>query len=202
MVNKINQAILEIKKNKISNETKELVNNLFFSFDDKIPNNIDIVVILGSDSDFRAKTGASVYEKIKKPIICSGGSVTKGKLSEALRYKRILLKENVLEKDIILEDKSTNSYENILFSFKTIEDIIKKDDINIMIISSSFHLLRVKSIADRVLKENDYSYKIKYYPSFGNKMHPDKWFKYKETRTDIALELSKLIEYNIIEVGK
>ncbi|GHT56727.1 hypothetical protein FACS1894109_06630 [Spirochaetia bacterium] len=57
-----------------------------------------------------------------------------------------LLENNGIEKNrIIMEDVSTNTYENLIFS-RNLININKK----IVIVSSDFHLFRAKSIARKI----------------------------------------------------
>lgn len=91
----------------------------------------------------------------KVKIIVSGGQGDEENISEAEAMKRFLVDKGIKE-EIILEDKSRNTRENLSFS----KDIIEKDsnklinDINVKIITSDFHALRSNLIASGLGYEN------------------------------------------------
>jgi len=76
-------------------------------------------------------------------FIPSGGKGPDEKISEAEAMKNYLLKAGIKEKNIIIDDKSTNTYENIKFSNKLIKD--KKA--NIAFSTTNYHVLRAGLIA-------------------------------------------------------
>ena len=75
-------------------------------------------------------------------FIASGGQGKDEVISEGLAIKNYLLKEGIKEKEIILEDKSTSTYENIKFSKK----LIKKEG-NIALSTTNYHVFRSCEIA-------------------------------------------------------
>ncbi len=81
-------------------------------------------------------------------VIVSGGKGPDETISEAQAMKTYLVNNGVSEDRIILEDKSTSTYENITYSL----DIIKEEDDlkspRILIASNSFHIFRTKLIAN------------------------------------------------------
>lgn len=76
-------------------------------------------------------------------FIPSGGKGNDEIISEAEAMKNYLLKEGIKNKNILLEDKSKNTYENIKFSNKLIDD--KKT--NIAFSTTNYHVLRAGLIA-------------------------------------------------------
>lgn len=87
----------------------------------------DIILIFGSHDIEVAKRGAYLYQQQYAPlIIVSGafGRVTNliWKKTEAEIFKNILIENKVPEDKIILENKATNTGENILFSQKLCKD--------------------------------------------------------------------------------
>lgn len=87
------------------------------------------------------KEGYSEY------IILSGGKGEGENISEAECMRRILINEGIDDEKLILEDKSTNTYENLVNSKKIIEDKNFKD---VLIVSNKFHLRRAKLISDKL----------------------------------------------------
>lgn len=89
------------------------------------------------------------YNKNKNSkIIMSGGQGADEIVSEALAMKNYAIKKGVAEKDIILEDKSTNTDENIKYSYEIINAIENKN-VNILVVTSYYHVLRALIIAKK-----------------------------------------------------
>lgn len=83
--------------------------------------------------------------KIKKRnldavFIVSGGQGPDEMVSEAEAMRKYLLSQGVSNKDIIMEENSTNTKENLIYSY----DIMKKYETNpfAIIVSNYFHILR------------------------------------------------------------
>ena len=86
----------------------------------------------------RSETGKSVT------FVCSGGQGPDEVISEAECMKRYLISKEVDENDIILEDKSTSTFENMKFSKEKISD-----DAKVLFSTSDYHVLRSGIIAAR-----------------------------------------------------
>ncbi len=76
-------------------------------------------------------------------LILSGGQGADEPMSEAEAMRRFLTDNGIKESRLILEDASTSTYENLLFSKK----LLPADVNSITIISSDFHLARAQRIA-------------------------------------------------------
>jgi len=87
-------------------------------------------------------------------IIVSGGQGEYEDISEAQCMKETLVKKGIDSNRIIMEDKSTNTEENIKFSK---EYVLKFNTNDIVIISDAFHQLRAHKIAEKE-NLNPYSY--------------------------------------------
>jgi uncharacterized SAM-binding protein YcdF (DUF218 family) len=92
-----------------------------------IPEKTDVILVLGSHDLRVADRGAELYLQGWAPIlIFSGGlgNVTKGiwKDPEADRFARIALDKGVPAEAIFIENQSTNTGENILFTQKLLQD--------------------------------------------------------------------------------
>ena len=71
-------------------------------------------------------------------FIPSGGQGSDEIISEALAMKKYLVENGIKEKNIILEDKSTNTLENFKFSHK----LMKKKDAKIAFSTTNYHVFR------------------------------------------------------------
>lgn len=113
----------------------------------------DYIIVLGSKVNgtkpsyslqYRIDKAAEYLKSHEKAIAIVSGGKGKGEdISEALAMKNELMKLNIAEDRIIMEDKSTSTDENIKFSKLLIPDNMKKG----MIVTNDFHMFRAKKIA-------------------------------------------------------
>ena len=89
-----------------------------------------------------------MYPDVK--IIVSGGQGEDESISEASAMRNFLVDNGVSSELIIIEDKSTNTYENFLYTKQVLENITGKSDFEITIVSNNFHMYRAKYFANRI----------------------------------------------------
>ncbi|WP_053366752.1 YdcF family protein [Bacillus sp. FJAT-27245] len=75
--------------------------------------------------------------------IASGGMGPGEDISEAEAIKRELVWHGIAESRIIMEDRSTSTYENIKFSKELLPERVRKG----LLVTNTFHLYRAKMIA-------------------------------------------------------
>lgn len=98
--------------------------------------------------EFRLIKTLEYYKKYPNTIfILSGGVGKNEKLSEAKAMENYLIEKGIPKKNLILEENSTSTYENLKFSKEILKNLKVK---NIGVISSSFHLYRTKYIAKKL----------------------------------------------------
>ena len=190
-------AIQDIKDNgkNIDEETIMFINKLFFSYNHKI-SNVDVVLILGGLQERRAIVGSHLGLKEDVPVIFSGGVFHECfNTTEAEHYKKIAMEQGVDSKKIYLENDSTNTYENFLYSLSIVKKLINKDVINIAVVTNSIHLPRAILLADEIIKKNNYNMKLNPYPSDGIKNNKENWMKHVETRKSVVSELTKILKH-------
>jgi uncharacterized SAM-binding protein YcdF (DUF218 family) len=117
------------------------------------PNNADYLIVLGASVKgtvpslaFASRINAAakyLQENKDTVVIASGGKGPGEDISEAESIKRELVKQGISESRIILEDRSTDTYENIDFSKKLISEDAKFG----LVVTNTFHLYRAISIA-------------------------------------------------------
>lgn len=122
----------------------------------KSPDNAKAVVILGckvngdKPSRMLARRLDSAYEFLNENenVICvvSGGKGDDEKISEASAMKKYLIDKGIDESKIIVEDKSTNTYENMKFSAELLKSYNISD---IAIVTDGFHQYRAGYIAQK-----------------------------------------------------
>ncbi|NKW93050.1 YdcF family protein [Bacillus toyonensis] len=119
----------------------------------KATDDADYIIVLGSKVNgtkpsyslqYRIDKAAEYLKSHEKTIAIVSGGQGKGEdISEALAMKQGLMKQNIAEDHIIMEDKSTSTDENITFSKPLIPANMKKG----MIVTNDFHMFRAKKIA-------------------------------------------------------
>lgn len=123
--------------------------------------NKDFVIILGSKinsdgtltpllkgrCDKAIEFGKKQYENTKKKIVYvpSGGQGHDEVIAEAIAIKNYLMENGIKEKQILIEDKSTSTIENMRFSKKKIDDV--KIDARISFSTTNYHVFRSGIIA-------------------------------------------------------
>ncbi|MCM3112109.1 YdcF family protein [Lederbergia lenta] len=92
---------------------------------------------------------ANTYPHVK--LILSGGQGPGENITEAKAMKKFLVEKGISDDRLILEEKSTSTYENILFSKELLPTSVQ----SITIITSDFHLARAKKLADTLKLQSD-----------------------------------------------
>lgn len=115
---------------------------------------LDYIVVLGAGLNGRevtpllaARIDRAIKVYRKRPatkLIMSGGKGPDEVISEAEAMQNYALKQGVPKKDVILEDRSTTTYENITFSHKLMQQNAKFG-----IATNSFHVYRALVIAKK-----------------------------------------------------
>jgi uncharacterized SAM-binding protein YcdF (DUF218 family) len=119
----------------------------------EVPKKADYLIVLGArvkgtvpslSLKSRIQAAANYLNENKKTIvIASGGKGSGEKISEAESIKRELMKNGISHSRIILEDRSTDTYENIKFSKMHIPHDAKRG----VVVTNAFHVYRAIMIA-------------------------------------------------------
>lgn len=143
------------------------------------------LVFGGVSMDYRICNAINLYkQKVINKIIISGNHpiLKKNNISECDYMLDILLKNNILINDIIKEDKSITTYQNIKNSLIN----INKND-SVLLISSDFHVKRIISIMKRMNVWFNYdAYHVK-----DGITDKDNWYLTSKGRKIIILEFIK-----------
>ncbi|MEG1457605.1 MAG: YdcF family protein, partial [Bacilli bacterium] len=83
-------------------------------------------------------------------IIVSGGQGQGEDVTEAYAMKKYLIEHGINENLIITEDKSTNTYENFMFTKNILEKENINDDYKITVVTNNFHMYRAKYLGEQV----------------------------------------------------
>ena len=94
---------------------------------------------------------AYAKEYIHVKLVLSGGRGPDEDIEEAIVMKEFLLDNGIEKSRLILEDKATSTYENLLFSKALLPDDIH----SVTIITSDYHLQRAKILAGKLDWKSD-----------------------------------------------
>lgn len=113
----------------------------------KINNDGTLTPLLKGRVDKAIEFGNKEYEINKKKIyyVPSGGKGNDEVISEAEAIKNYLIEQGIDEKQIIVENESTNTYENIKFSKAKIDEVKKNG--KIIFSTTNYHVFRSGVIA-------------------------------------------------------
>ncbi|WP_052345740.1 YdcF family protein [Paucisalibacillus sp. EB02] len=96
----------------------------------------------------RLNKAYDIYQQNPTTIVTSGGVDYNEEISEGEAMKRYLVSLGVEPTDILVEDKSTSTHENFLFSKELLAPSELKPEI--IVITNDFHMFRAKMIGGRV----------------------------------------------------
>ena len=121
---------------------------------------VDCVIVLGAGLNGETPTLVLqerlnytldyIAENPGTKIIVSGGQGKGETITEAEGMKRYLVRHGVPEQLIIKEEKSTSTYENMVFSKRLYFQSFGRVPEKVMIITNDFHMFRSKLLARRV----------------------------------------------------
>lgn len=112
----------------------------------------------------RLNKGIEVFESSgrKSKIIVSGGQGNDETISEAEAMKNYLLQKGISEHDIIMEDQSTTTLENMMFSKKIMDQIMSQ--YRVIFVTNDYHVFRTGIYAKQVgLKADGVGCKTAFY---------------------------------------
>lgn len=116
---------------------------------------MDYLIVLGAQIRGTRIT-KSLYKRLKKAeiylkdnpgtlVIVSGGQGPGEDIPEAQAMKEFLLENGITEDRILVEDRSTNTLENIIYS----KEIISNDGARVAVATNGFHVFRSIGIAKK-----------------------------------------------------
>lgn len=167
----------------------EDVNNLLF-MNNRI-DTCDVGILFGGVSMIpnRADAAIKLYkDNIINKILVSGNKSYLNpfrKTKEANDLYKYLVDHDVDRNDILVEDKSKDTITNIKYSIKLLSNTYDINNINVMIITSDFHIKRCLNLLSRYInKEHIYYYGVK-----DNITDKNNWFNNKLGRKLIRREM-------------
>ena len=123
---------------------------------------IDYIIILGCRVNGEVPSMAltqridAALELLEKfpdsKAVCSGGQGTNEDITEAEAIGRALIEKGIDEERILLEEKSTNTYENLMFSKEILDS--RKQEYRAAVVTNNYHVYRTRYLANYLGYEN------------------------------------------------
>ena len=143
--------VSKIREEDLSLET---VDRLLFQGIEDTGENADCVIVLGSIKAAKYRVPAAVDAcrcgRAPKLILCGGKlrDFPDGKYSEAEDMRRAALELGMDEENIILEDASQNTVENLRFALTELQRAFDLDEIrSVLLVTTTYHMRRSLAIA-------------------------------------------------------
>lgn len=134
--------------------TQELIDRLLFDGLEDRGAHADCIMVLGSTkaATYRVPVAVDAYHagRSSKIMLCGGAvkDFPDGKCSEAEYMRRAALGAGVAEADIILENSSQNTVENILFALVELQRTFWLNNVrSILLVTTAYHMRRSLAIA-------------------------------------------------------
>lgn len=191
----------EIKLSQINDEnlTDKQIDNIVYSDieDDELSSEYGFVFGNSMLINERVNTAVDAYKRgrVKKLIFVGGANGVSNQdnsiIPEAIKMKELAISLEIKEDDILIDDTSNNTFENIENAMK----LLPRDVSHISIITSEFHLKRCYAI----LKKNYPNIQVTMIPSKDGFSDRDNWFlsdnSWNSGRSLATYEAHLLVKY-------
>ena len=178
--------------------TLEVVDRLLFQGLEDTGENADCIIVLGSikAAKYRVPVAVQAYKagRARKIMLC-GGKVREfpdGNYSEAKHMRQAALALGVAEEDIIMENQSQNTVENILFALIELQRSFYLNHVHgVLLVTTAYHMRRSLAVARYLLPKH---ITVIPCPANDNNTRRDNW-RNTQVGTDRAKkEAMKIIE--------
>ena len=134
--------------------TPQVIDKLLFEGLADSGENADCVIVLGSikASKYRVPVAAEAYKvgRVGKILLCGGKlrDFPDGHYSEAEHMRRAALELGVCKEDIILENKSLNTVENLRNALIELQKAFRQNQVcRVLLVTTAYHMRRSLTIA-------------------------------------------------------
>ena len=139
----------------------ELVDRLLFQGLEDTGENVDCILVLGSvkAAQYRVPVAVEAYKagRARKMMLCGGKvrAFPDGNYSEAEHMRQTALASGVAEEDIILENSSQDTVENILFALIELQRSFYLNNVHsVLLVTTAYHMRRSLAIARYLLPKH------------------------------------------------
>ncbi|MEW6725671.1 YdcF family protein [Desulforudis sp. 1088] len=153
---------------------------------DTTPTEADVIIVLSGDKGERLEHAVELYDKRVAPLLLVSGGKVYASLTAAEMMRDHAVRLGVPPSMIITEDRADNTVENALFTRPLLEE---RGLHSAVIVSSPYHMRRVKYVFDRVYGGS--GIKLTYSPSPGW-FDPESWWRTPDGQSIVLSEYLKL----------
>lgn len=188
--------VSEITENTL---TPELIDRLLFQKIEDTGENADCILVLGSlkAAKYRVPVAARAYKagRSGKMMLCGGKlrDFPDGKCSEAEHMRQAALALGVAEEDVILENRSQSTVENILFARAELQQAFGLNDLHrVLLVTTTYHMRCSLALARHLLPEQ---ITVIPCPANDNNTRRDNWRNTPEGSKRATDEAGKIVQY-------
>ena len=188
-----------ISKIKEEDLTQEVVDRLLFQGLEDTGEKADCIIVLGSTkaAKYRVPVAVEAYKagRASKIMLCGGKlrDFSDGKYSEAQHMHKAALELGIPEEDIILENSSQDTVENILFAMIEMQRNFWLNKIRrVLLVTTTYHMRRSLAIARYLLPEH---IAVIPCPADDNNTRRDNWMHTPVGTQRAKAEAMKLVQY-------
>ncbi|HHV46770.1 MAG TPA: YdcF family protein [Tissierellia bacterium] len=121
---------------------------------------VDYVIILGARL-YGSIPSPSLLERLKAAkeyllknedvkVVVSGGQGVNEDIPEAFAMRKYLMENGIEDSRILIEDKSTSTFENLKMSLEKIKEVDDRENIKVLIATNRYHVFRARFLAKRL----------------------------------------------------
>ena len=143
--------VSEIREENLS---VEIIDRLLFKDLEDAGDSADCIIVLGSAkaAEYRVPVAVDIYRagRTRKIMLCGGALrvFPVGQCTEAEYMRMVALELGVVEDDLILENASQNTVENILFALIELQRAFWLNKVrSVLLVTTTFHMRRSLAIA-------------------------------------------------------
>ncbi|WP_156288543.1 YdcF family protein [Oceanobacillus salinisoli] len=186
-----------ISKLESENLTVQQMTNLLFTGIEDDKNTGDCIFVAGSSTavHYRLPKAIELYKQGRAPkILFSGGVKWNGNgLPEAMILKNKAMALGIPEKDILTEDQSLHTLENVLASLLVLSRAFQLHQMErILIVTTAYHMRRLH-LTMKTYMPNWINFSL--CPAIDQNTRKDNWFRSVEGRKRVEAECTKIINY-------
>lgn len=178
--------------------TIEVIDRLLFQGLEDAGENADCIIVLGSikAAKYRVPVAVEAYKagRASKLMLCGGKlrDFPDGKYSEAEHMRQTALALGVAEEDIVLENSSQNTVENILFALVELQRTFWLNKVRrVLLVTTAYHMRRSLAIARYLFPDH---IEIIPCPANDNNTRRDNWMNTQVGTDRAKKEAMKIIE--------
>jgi len=179
--------------------TLEIIDRLLFQGLEDTGEKADCIIVLGSikAAKYRVPMAAQAYKagRAGKIMLCGGKlrNFPDGKYTESEHMRQTALELGVAEQDIIMENTSENTVENILFAMIELQREFWLNQVHkVLLVTTTYHMRRSLAIARYLLPEH---ISIVPLPANDTNTRRDNWMKTTVGIERAKNEAKKIIQY-------